>query len=199
LKPFERLCVSPVAFSLLCLIYLKVRGLWKLLKGGLNWIDFKTILLAWFIVVPTLVITESILEWLILFFGPVEFPDQIAVKRLKEVYPHFTSFVCLGISIVCVVPFIEELLFRGLLQGWLRTKVRPMLSIILASGAFALAHYSPAQGVSNLMIGIPLFFLSSLLGGLYERRKTLWVPIVLHGLFNLTNFLLIWWRLVTLK
>lgn len=87
---------------------------------------------------------------------------------------------------VIVAPLWEELLFRGHLQslvsGWLsRFGARPgawprWIAVVVTSLAFASIH----PGWTTPMI----FALSILLGYAYERTGNLWVPIVMHALFN---------------
>jgi hypothetical protein len=86
------------------------------------------------------------------------------------------------------VPIIEEVLFRGFLQGWLLQKkmFRQRLAGIsrangLTSIGFAVAHlWQHALGL------IPGYFVVSLLLGHFrERYRGILVPVLLHGYYNL--------------
>lgn len=86
------------------------------------------------------------------------------------------------ITIVVLAPFLEELLFRGIiLDGYLKN-YSPVSSILISAFLFALIHGNLAQGIGAFVIGI-------LLGLLYWRTKSLLLCIALHFTNNLTAFL----------
>jgi membrane protease YdiL (CAAX protease family) len=80
--------------------------------------------------------------------------------------------------VLCVVaPVSEELLFRGVLYAWLRSRFGVGLGVVLSALAFYLAHIWSLH---------PLHFvLGVMLALLYERSGSLLLPVVLHGAFNL--------------
>jgi hypothetical protein len=91
-------------------------------------------------------------------------------------------------ALIVFVPIIEEVLFRGFLQGWLLQKkmFRQRLAGIsrangLTSFSFAVAHlWQHALGL------IPGYFVVSLLLGHFrERYHGILVPVLLHGYYNL--------------
>ena len=113
-----------------------------------------------------------------------DFPDQIAVLFLKMTFEKPGFLVLAMSSIVLFAPLIEETLFRGFLQSWLRRHLAPLPSIAISSILFTSFHYSGDQGASNISILSSLFVLGCFLGFLYERRQSLFSPLLLHGLFN---------------
>lgn len=85
----------------------------------------------------------------------------------------------LGIlSIALLAPVLEELLFRGAIQGLLQANgQRPWVAIIVASLIFGIVHLNPAQ--------IPFaFLLGMMFGWLYYRTGSLLPGIVGHILNN---------------
>lgn len=84
----------------------------------------------------------------------------------------------LGIlSIVLLAPILEELLFRGAIQGGLSHQMKPWVAITVSSLFFGLIHMNPAQ--------IPFaFLLGMLFGWLYYRTGSLLPGIVGHVLNN---------------
>jgi membrane protease YdiL (CAAX protease family) len=105
-----------------------------------------------------------------------------------------------------LAPLYEEFLFRGHLQTLLVhlfARLRPERDVVMEPYATPNAALMRARGPSTAAkwMGIvlaslafavvhpwwtipPIFFLSVCLGYAYERWNNLWVPIVLHALFN---------------
>jgi membrane protease YdiL (CAAX protease family) len=82
---------------------------------------------------------------------------------------------------VCVfAPVFEELLFRGYVYRNLRDRWGPWVGIVISSALFAAVHVDP-------MNFIPLFAIGACFGYAYERSGSLWVPVLIHGLWNLTT------------
>ena len=113
-----------------------------------------------------------------------EMEDQMAVKQIKSVQEYPWLFAVNLFAISFVVPFIEELLFRGYLQESLLKKFSAMKSIALTALLFSLFHFSPSQGINNILILTSLFLLACLLGYLKERQRSLLPCIALHSTFN---------------
>ncbi len=76
-----------------------------------------------------------------------------------------------------LAPISEEILFRGLLFGWMRDRLGIGPGVVLSALAFYLAHFWSLQPL-HLVLGVVLALL-------YERSGSLWPAIVLHGTFNL--------------
>lgn len=86
-------------------------------------------------------------------------------------------------ALVIVAPVAEELLFRGFLYGKLKSrKLKPLLAAIVTSLLFGLVH-------GQLNVGIDTFVLSLVMIYLLEKRKSLWVTIMLHAIKNGIAFL----------
>lgn len=82
----------------------------------------------------------------------------------------------------------EELLFRGIIQSRFVDRSGVPLGIVLASILFAVVHIPAYGGLDSLPTIVGLFFISLVLGGLYEYTENLFVPIVVHGAFNAIQF-----------
>lgn len=143
-------------------------------------IGFISIIVAMPVVITFGQFAELIREF---FFGysPI---DQLAVKYLKEALASPISLVIALFSILIAAPFLEEYLFRGILQSSLRQKMGPTFSIILSSFFFALFHYSPLQQSINIPLIITLFTFALYMGFIYEKTRSLFSNIVLHVTFN---------------
>lgn len=134
---------------------------------------------------PLLLFLGQFFDLFIYFiFHVKDLPDQVAVLFLKMTFGYPLYFFLTLITVVFLAPCIEETLFRGFLQSFLRQHLGPKISIIISSFCFAFFHYSPEQGVANISIIGSLFALAIFLGFIYEKRRALLAPIILHSSFN---------------
>lgn len=143
---------------------------------------------AYVMALPLVAFANEIANWILyLFYGPLELPDQLAVQFLKMTLGNPGYFFLATTTIVVLAPLIEETLFRGFLQSFLRKHLGARAAILIASLCFSMFHYSFAQGVSNLPIIASLFVLALFLGFLYERQGSLLASVSLHAIFNLIS------------
>ncbi|MFA6209245.1 MAG: CPBP family intramembrane glutamic endopeptidase [Candidatus Obscuribacterales bacterium] len=79
--------------------------------------------------------------------------------------------------ILILAPFCEELLFRGLLYGWLRNRFGVTVGIIASALIFAGYHFDLAGFWQYFGIGV-------ILAAFYERSRSLLVTTAIHGMWN---------------
>lgn len=144
-----------------------------------------TLLVAYPVVLFFNGLAEAVFEK---FFGHFEV-SQVAVQELLAVRPYPFLFFVFALVICTVIPFLEEVIFRGFLQTTLRGYVGRWGAIVLTSIIFALAHFSRSQGVGNGVLLFSLFVLSLFLCFLYERQRNIFASIGLHATFNLLSIL----------
>ena len=163
----------------------------KSFKQGLN--DFLFGCFSWFLSFPWVFVVSQILTVIVkIVFNPPEV-DQVAVKHLKMTLTDPPLFTITFLTVITFVPLVEELIFRGFLQTWLRQFMSMGTAIAIASAVFALFHFSFSQGWHNIEFLASLFLLSCFLGYVYERQGSIWAPIGLHAAFNCISILLIVW------
>ena len=82
------------------------------------------------------------------------------------------------LSITIMAPLVEELLFRGAIQGYmLRKGMKPLYTILIASAIFGIVHMNPIQ--------IPFAFaIGMIFGWLYYRTGSVVPGIVGHFINN---------------
>jgi membrane protease YdiL (CAAX protease family) len=98
--------------------------------------------------------------------------EQIAASPDRVVV---ALFVVLAVA---VAPVAEEVFFRGMLYNALRRRLPVPLAVILQAAVFGLLHaYAPVYAVGVVVLGVAL-------GVVYEWRRTLLAPILLHTLYN---------------
>lgn len=81
-----------------------------------------------------------------------------------------------------LVPLGEELLFRGLIYGALR-RYGILLGLVVSSVLFGLAHGVSAVLVAAVVLGVVNVWL-------YERSRSIWVPVLGHAVFNASAFVI---------
>lgn len=76
-----------------------------------------------------------------------------------------------------VIPFAEELYFRGVLYPWMRQHMGIWLSALLSGLIFGIAHFDYAVGSAAFMLGV-------ILALAYEYSESLWTPFIIHAIHN---------------
>ena len=106
--------------------------------------------------------------------------DDTAQVASEDTFPVFGQPVIAGLPSMFmmgfVTPLVEELIFRALLFGWLRRRMPIAPAAIFSSAVFAAGHATIPIGVAALILGV-------VCAVLYEKSRTLWVPIIVH-VFN---------------
>ena len=87
--------------------------------------------------------------------------------------------VLIAASVVLFAPLAEELLFRVVLQGLLRSLATPAVAVAGQAAAFAAVHGVQDWG--------PLFLFALVLGFVRERTHRLWPVVLAHAAFNGVN------------
>lgn len=153
--------------------------------------DFTIASMSWILSYPLVIAVGQVVALFLMFTYKNVEPEQVAVQQIKTATTSTSLLVVLIFCIILIVPMIEELLFRGFLQNWIKKFMDPWKAIAVTSLIFALFHFSPTQGMGNIELIISLFILSCFLGFIYERQKSLWAPFFLHSIFNTVSIMLI--------
>ncbi len=114
--------------------------------------------------------------------------EPLRNPQLDLIAPDSFSWVGLLITLAlagAVFPFGEELFFRGLVYGWLRTRMSVWPAAALSGLGFAVLH-----GIWWLIPAIAV--LGILLALVYERSGSIWCAVVTHGLFNSITILILY-------
>ncbi len=78
---------------------------------------------------------------------------------------------------VLLAPFIEELLFRGLLFTSLKARYTVLIAAMVSSLVFAVAHLNPAQAIGAFLVGPYLCLM-------YQRLGSIIPGMLLHAIWN---------------
>jgi uncharacterized protein len=161
------------------------------IRRGKNLRDFAMGSLTWWLAYPWVLMIGQIVAIGIAFFYSGPLPDQLPVKHLKSLAPYPMLLGLMFIVVTTIVPFLEELLFRGFLQSWLKAVMNRTVAIFLTAVIFAAFHFSSSQGVENIEFVLSLFCFSCFLGFIKERQQSLWASIGLHATFNFVSVLML--------
>jgi hypothetical protein len=146
--------------------------------------DFLLGAIAWLVAFPVVQVIGQLFDMILFIILRFEGYEQVAVKYLKTTLENPPMAILALISIVIVAPVVEEFLFRGVLQTYLKRRMPPKKAIMVASMCFGLFHFSPEQGFGNISLIVSLFVFGSFLGYVYERQGSLYASIGLHLAFN---------------
>src|SRR5262249_9614234 len=123
------------------------------------WLALGVLFLAWDLLVGQPQPTPSSLE------SVVRSPDWVAALLLI-------------LLVVAVAPLAEEVFCRGILSNALRPRRPLAVALILQAVLFGAAHpLSIAHSVAAGLLGLAL-------AAVYQWRRTLLAPFLLHGLYN---------------
>lgn len=105
---------------------------------------------------------------------------------------HSTALRVLFVAVATVlVPAAEEILFRGGLFRFLRTRMPRWVAIASTSVVFGALHVQWTDHMGGLASLLPLIVLAATFCIAYERTGSILAPIVAHALFNLNMILLV--------
>jgi len=123
--------------------------------------------------VPAIIGLALVARWVLERVG-VEFETQIVVRKFLELRDADVPLVLvLGIG---VIPFLEELVFRGFLQPLVVQRTGPVLGIAITAAAFGALHGASAF--------LPIFGLAIVLGTIMQLTGRLFASWSVHALHN---------------
>lgn len=97
--------------------------------------------------------------------------------KSSEAFSDSSGFFWLILGVSILTPIAEELVFRGVVQGELRKAMPEWAAIAIQAIVFAAYHMQPIQSSYVLLPAV-------LLGLAYYWSRSIWVPIIMHCLFN---------------
>lgn len=118
------------------------------------------------------------------------FPDWIELPGAQEYGVDKASparFASVLLAGAYVAPLGEELVFRGLLFGWLYRKTGFATAAVLSSAAFGAVHLG-----GTLYQAIVAAFYGVVLCRLYVAAGSLWAPVFAHRTVNAIGLTMLW-------
>lgn len=195
-SPFSLFVVQLVVWAVVCVLFVlflktlnreMVRAIWKDTRepwaSSVGW-DLAVGAMTWFVGFPVVAAIGEISDLFLRLFLGFESYEQVAVRYLKQSLQNPELLAVALVTILVLAPILEELLFRGFLQTYLRGICKRKWAIVITSALFALFHLSWSQGIGNISLVLSLFSFSLFLGFVYERQASLFASIALHMVFN---------------
>lgn len=127
--------------------------------------------------------------WLILlqWLATLGLPLPTEAQDIVRIFAELDSPALLALYLLVAVvgaPVAEELIFRGALYRFLKSRQSTPVAIIVSAAIFAAVHWNAMSFTSLLTVGIVLCIA-------YEFSGNIKVPIFLHAFFNANSIVLI--------
>ncbi|MCH9013207.1 MAG: CPBP family intramembrane metalloprotease, partial [Proteobacteria bacterium] len=139
--------------------------------AGRHW--YRRAVIIAVLLLPTVALVNSVLI-------PMLAEEPFRNPQLYAIAPAGFSWSALLTMLVMagvVTPFAEELVFRGLLFPWLRTRLGVPAAVLLSALCFATLH-----GAAILIPALTV--VGAAFAVIYQRCGSLWPAIVAHSVFN---------------
>ena len=111
-------------------------------------------------------------------------PTSSNTEGIAEIDADRAYVVALLITAVVAAPFVEEMVFRGVVMRGFLSRMGVVLTIALQAVLFGLAHVDPVRGVGNVGLVIILSGVGVALGVAAYLLRRIGPAIVAHALFN---------------
>jgi len=111
-----------------------------------------------------------------------QFLERSTPEFMSKVYDSTTNFPMLWFAVIVAAPFFEEILFRGyLFEGIKRTFAGSIGAVLITSSTWAIIHlqYQAYEIFTIFIIGVVMAVAKL-------KTNSLYVPIAMHMLMNLT-------------
>jgi uncharacterized protein len=113
---------------------------------------------------------------------PKVFSDERLERNARDLWDSATGgwVVPLVVLLAVGAPFVEELVYRGLLQGAIGRRVKGVVAVLVVAAWFALVHLRPVEYPGLFAFGL-------VLGWCALSTGRLGLPMVTHLAFNATG------------
>lgn len=109
------------------------------------------------------------------------FPVQPLVELLAKDMP-ILNFLMIALLGIALAPLVEEIIFRGCLYRFLKSRHSILVAQLVSAVLFALLH-------DNLNSFLPLVFIGFILVRIYESTGSIYKAIYFHAFFNASSFI----------
>lgn len=177
--------ITDVGGLALLAAYLRFRGLRWTSALGLGRPAPRWLLLggiAYLALIPLVVFSSLVSQGILTIKGYPPNLQEVALL-LSADHPLWLQLYLTGLAVL-IAPFFEECLFRGVLLPLAARRFGTGAGVVLVSALFSAIHV-------HLPSAIPLFVVACGFSVAYLYSGTLWVPVLMHALFNGVNLALL--------
>jgi uncharacterized protein len=130
----------------------------------------------------TQLVLLRLLYWPLESWWPETFSSPKVEESARTLYESAHGLWLVGLVLLVVVgaPLVEELLYRGLLQGAFRRRVNDGVALVVVALWFALIHFRPVEYPGLVVIGLVLGTCALVTG-------RIGMSVVAHCAFNATG------------
>lgn len=123
--------------------------------------------------------------WPLRAIWPATFDENRVEQSARDLFDRATGPWMIGLVLMVVVgaPLVEELVYRGLLQGSMARRMSGWLAVVAVAAWFALIHFRPVEYPGLFAFGL-------VLGAAALLTRRLGMGVLAHCAFNATA--LIW-------
>lgn len=114
----------------------------------------------------------------------LDLPYTSNLEEIDGLVADRTYVVSLLVAAVVAAPFVEELIFRGVMLRGLRSRLSAPVAVVVQGVVFGLAHLDPARGSGNIGLIMVLSALGIVFGGAVQLLGRLPPAMIAHAIVN---------------
>jgi membrane protease YdiL (CAAX protease family)/uncharacterized RDD family membrane protein YckC len=184
-RPIEAVASDITAYGavfLLVLLFVKVRR-----HAGLAALGMRRVEWRWMLAALPFTFAAFLLESITGLLSQSLFPATPANQcvNIREAYQGALPLAVLGVAVIA--PLVEEIVFRGMVFGWLRGRLPIGWAVVVSAALFSLEHI----GFLQLTLFLPIFATGLVLATLYHHAHSIWPTVLVHATFNLVATLVL--------
>ena len=132
------------------------------------------------------VVLMNAVNWPLNKWWPDTFNPERVENRARDMVDAARGvwFIVLFLIVVIGAPLVEELVYRGFIQGGLQARLGSTWALLITAAWFTVVHLEPIEFPG-------LFAFAIVLGLCYRRTQRLGLSMVTHLAFNATGLLLV--------
>jgi membrane protease YdiL (CAAX protease family)/uncharacterized RDD family membrane protein YckC len=184
-RPIEAVSSDITAYGavfLLVVLFVKVRRHATLASLGLRRVQWR-----WLLAALPFTFAAFLFESITGLLSQSLFPQAPANQcvSIRDAYQGALPLAVIGVAVIA--PLVEEIVFRGMVFGWLRGRTPIAWAVVISAALFSLEHI----GFLQLTLFLPIFAAGLVLATLYHHAGSLWPSMLVHGTFNLVATLVL--------
>jgi membrane protease YdiL (CAAX protease family)/uncharacterized RDD family membrane protein YckC len=184
-RPIEAVASDITAYGavfLLVLLFVKLRRHATLASLGLRGVHWR-----WLLAALPFTFAAFLLESITGLLSQSLFPQTPANQcvSIRDAYQGALPLAVIGVAVIA--PLVEEIVFRGMVFGWLRGRTPIGWAVVISAALFSLEHI----GFLQLTLFLPIFAAGLVLATLYHHAGSIWPSVLVHGTFNLVATLVL--------